>query len=253
MFLKISLIPLLVASFLSITSMSTTNKVFDQAPWDVKKAKIITSLPEEDIQMYALDWKREEEENNGVYKEILLYVKGHGRYFSCWKVINDPSYKPEFVFSDINNDGNKELIVISVSGTGTGLHWSDVHVFRFDEEGYVYDVYVMDSNEGIYQNVKTRMTKKNGIVTIAINVKGKEHIIKADESSLGTWGDDVGFGNIVRYAITDNKLTVTMNAAVGNGVTCGYIFMDYIFENKRLKVNNVRFEKVDDKMFKYQF
>jgi hypothetical protein len=129
-----------------------------------------------------------------------------------------PSFKPEFILSDINNDGKNELIVISTSGSGTGVHIEDIHVFGFNTDSSLYDIYVMDPLGRIYQNVKPEMTKKNGNVTIKINVQGREFIMTAKESSLGMWGDDVGFGSAMYYAVVDNKLTVKVTAAVGNGV-----------------------------------
>jgi hypothetical protein len=77
--------------------------------------------------------------------------------------------------------------------------------------------------------------------------------LTAKESSFGFLGDDVAFGGTVSYSVADSKLMVEVNVVVGNGVTCGFIAMDYIFENKRLRINNIKFEKVNDKMFNYKF
>lgn len=253
MSLKISyLMTLFIASSLCITPMTAMSKTLDKDPWNVKDAKIVASWPKEDIYLYTLDWKKEHQEKSGVYKEIVLSVKGHERYFPCWQIDTNTSFKPEFMFSDIDSDGNKELIVVSVSGTGTGIYLSDIHVFRFDDKGSFYDVYVMEPLEGIYQNVKGKMSKKDGIVTIIINVKGKDYIFTAKESSLGFWGTEVGFGNIIKYAVVDNKLTVSVNAQVGNAVTCAIIVMDYVFENNGLRISNAKFKKVNDKIFNYQ-
>lgn len=253
MVLKICfLLPIFITSFLSIASNSTV-KALDKVPWDINDGKIIASWSEENIYIYAMDWKREEKENRGVYKEIILSVKGHERYFSCWEISTNPGFRPKFVLSDINNDGCKELIVISVGGTGTGVYPEDIHVFRVDSEGFLYDIYVVDPLEGIYQNVKEKLIIKNGIATIRINIKGNDYTMSVKESSLGFWGNEVGFGSIIRYSFVDNKLIVKVNALVGNGVSCGFIVMDYVFENKRLRINDVKFEKVNNIMFNYQF
>ncbi|GEM_PF-1719283 len=253
MVLKICfLLPIFITSFLSIAPNSTA-KVLDKAPWNIKDGKVIASWSEENIYMYAMDSKIEEKENRGVYKEIILSVKGHERYFSCWEISTNPVFKPKLVLSDINNDGSKELIVISVGGTGTGVYPEDIHVFRVDSEGFLYDIYVVDPLEGIYQNVKEKLTIKNGIATITIDIRGKDYIITVKESSLGFWGDEVGFGSIIRYSVIDNKLIVKVNAFIGNGVSCGFIVMDYVFENKRLRISDAKFEKVNNIMFNYQF
>lgn len=238
---------LLIVSFLSITPITVASKTFDEEPWDIKDAKIVASWPEENIYLYAMDWKREEE-HIGIYREIALHVKGFGRYFDCWRVDTNPVWRPTFSLVDIDNDGKKEVIVISTSDTGTGVFIQDVHVFRFDtdkpDKG-LNDIYVMDPMIAVYQNVKSKMTKKNGAVTITVNVKGKDYTMTSEESSLGYWGDDVGYGAVRKYKVVDNKLIAEMNVVVGNGVGIAEIVMDYVFENNMLRINNVTFRKYD--------
>lgn len=253
LFLRICIfIPVFIASFLNITPVSADNNTFDdsysEGIWNVKNHKLISSWPEENIYMYAVDWKREEEEHRGVYREIVLSVKGEKRYFPCWTVDTNPVWKPTFNLIDISGDSKKELIVISTSGTGTGVLLSDVHVFTQDPDN-IYksfiDIYVMDPLEAIYQNIKAKMIKKNGVVTIILNVKGKDYIMTAKESDLVTWGDEVGFGALRRYKVVENKLIVEMSVVVGNGVSIADIVMDYVFENNRLRVDNVTFRDYD--------
>lgn len=43
-------------------------KALDKAPWDVKDGKLISSWQEENINLYAMDWQREEKEHRGVYR-----------------------------------------------------------------------------------------------------------------------------------------------------------------------------------------
>jgi hypothetical protein len=247
-FLRICfLLPIFIASFLSIIPASAANETFcNNVNWDVERGKLISSWPEENIYLYAMDWKRAEEEHSGVYREIELYVKGFGRYFPCWQVDTNPVWRPTFDMCDLDNDGKKELIVISTSGTGTGVLLQEVRVFRFDTakpNRGLEDIYVMDPWEGIYQNVKAKMIKNDGTVTIRINVKGKDYTMTAKESDLVSWGDEVGYGSIRRYIIVNNKLTAEMSVVVGNGVSIATIAMDYIFENNRLRVNNVTFKQ----------
>lgn len=246
MFFKIYFIlPILIASFINSVPISSTNKALDEALWNVKDGKLISSWTKENIYLYAMDWKRTEEEHNGVYREIVLSVRGHERYFSCWQIDTNPVWKPIFNLSDINNDGKKELIVISTSGYGTGILLQDIHVLRFDKEGFFYDIYVMDPREGIYQNVKGKLTKKDGIVTVTVDVKGKNYAMTAKESSLMYWGDKVRYGAVQQYEVIDNKLIAEMNVVVGNDVSIADIVMDYVFENGRLRVNNVTLKKHD--------
>jgi hypothetical protein len=246
MFLKICfLLPVFITSYINIVPVSVASKVFDEDPYNFKKAKIISSLPEEEIFVYALDWKEEEKEQRGEYSRIVLTTKKGIKFFPCLRVDSNPSFKPEIILSDVNSDGKKELILITSYDVGTGSLSQDVHVYRFDSEGNLIDIYVMDPFEEIYQNIKANMIKKNGVVNIAINVKGKDYTMTAKESSLGYWGNEVYFGAVQSYKVADNKLIAKMSIAVGNAVSFADIVMDYVFENKRLRVNNVTLQKYD--------
>lgn len=67
----------------------------------------------------------------------------------------------------------------------------------------------------------------------------------SEESSLGYWGDDVGYGAVRKYKVVDNKLIAEMNVVVGNGVGIAEIVMDYVFENNMLRIDNITFRKYD--------
>jgi hypothetical protein len=69
MFFKISyLMPIFIASFLNLTPAATTSKISGEEPWNIQDAKIVASWPEENINLYALNWKREQEEQRGYIK-----------------------------------------------------------------------------------------------------------------------------------------------------------------------------------------
>lgn len=210
---------------------------------NVKAHKLLTSLPEENIYLYAVDWKEEQLKHSGIYKEVLLDIKGKRKYFPCWEVDTAESYKPKLILSDINNDGKKELIVISTSGTGTGVHIDNVHVFNVDTFS---DIHVANSIETIYRNVKTNITKGNGIVTISINISGNVFTAKAKESSAELWLNDVYFGNRIQYYVADNKLYAKVDAQVGASLFAGETTIDYVFRNKMLDTDNITFRGFND-------
>lgn len=236
--LKMSfLIPVFIAKFLNIVPIQEPVKLPDD-PWNLKEAKLVKSLLEEDINLYALNAKAYEK--SSAYKEILLIAKRDVRYYPC--LIVDKNYGCRLELNDLDSDGKKELILITSPGGGAGSHEETIYVYRITPSNYLYDIYVMDPFEGMYQNVKSEMTKENGIVTININVGGKVFTLKEKESILD-WGDEVYFGAAWYYNVADNKLNVDMNVTVGNNVLVGKLKMDYVYENKRLKINNVTFEK----------
>jgi hypothetical protein len=250
MFLKLGLfLPMLIAVCLNTSPMlmdvkvPCVNQYKQQDTYNNEDYKLLAAIPEQDIYLYAMDWKEEEIKNRGVYRDILLDLKGKQRVFPCWNIDTNPAFKPELIITDMNNDGWEDLAVITTRGTGTGVFIQEVRIFEIDTYN---DIYVMDPIEAIYQNVKTEIVKKNGIVTITIKVREKIFTLTAKESSLGLWYDDAGFGSRTEYDVIDNKLIAKVGVQVGLGIDCGLIVMDYEFKNKRLEVNNIEFEKLNN-------
>lgn len=234
----LSIMPLSSSSVLSCNNVPAPDNI-----WNVKNHKLLASIPDENIKLYAVDWKEAELKHTGAYKEVLLDIKGKQRYFPSWMVDTNESFKPSLILSDINNDGKKELIVISTSATGTGVHVDNVHVFNVDT---FTEVHVANPIEAIYHNVKTNITKENGLVTIALNVKGNIFTAKSKESSAGIWLDDVHFGNGIRYYVNNNKLYAKLDAQVGASLFAGKITIDYVFKDKMMDTNDIRFEGFKD-------
>ena len=246
MFFKMGLLlPALIAAYLNLSPMLTdvkapcVNQYERQDTHNTEDYKLLAAIPEEDIYLYAMDWKEAEVKKRSVYRDMLLDLKGKQRYFPCWIIESKLLFEPELILNDMNDDGREDLIVITTKATGTGIFIQEVRVFDIDTYN---DIYVMDPIEAIYQNVKTEMTKKDGIVTITIKVKNDKFIITAKESSAGIWYDDAGFGSNIEYDVIDNKLVAKIGAQVAFGVNCGNILMDYDFKNKRLEVNNITFK-----------
>lgn len=244
--LRLSYLVLLVISFcvnaqyipvsnnLSFTSLYKSRDIYN-----VEDHKLLSSIPEQNIYLYAIDWKEEEIKHRGVYREILLDLKGKKHYFN-WTVDSSEAFKPKLILSDINNDGVTELIVITTTGTGTELFTQEVHIFDVDTFA---NINIMDPIEVMYQNVKTEIKKSKNNVIITINVKGKRFVTTAKESSAGMWYEDVGFRGHIDYDVVDNKLIAKVGAQVSPSLYVGNIEIEYIFKNKRMEPNKVTFEK----------
>lgn len=246
MFLKLRYIfPLIITICLNTSHVSVNNNPIrtsaheSKGDYNIKDYKLLSSIPEENIHLYAIDWKEEEIKHRGVYREILLDLKGKLHYFP-WTVDSGEAFKPRLILSDINNDGVRELIVITTTGTGTGIFIQEVHIFNVDT---FTDINVMHPIEVMYQNVKTKITKNKDIINITINIKDNIFITTAKESSAGIWSDDVGFGGRIEYDVVDNKLIAKVGAQVSLSLYVGQIKIQYIFKNKRMEPNNITFEK----------
>ena len=87
------------------------------------------------------------------------------------------------------------------------------------------------------------MIKKNSNIYIVIYIKGKIFKIIAKESSAGFWFDDVYFGNKITYDIIDKKIVTKIGAQVSASLYVGEITIEYVFKNKKLMPQYIRFKK----------
>lgn len=242
------LISAIIASCFNISSMFNVDKTFSinsQYPPNIYKVdqyKLLVALPDNNIYLYAMDWKKSEIEHTGVYKNILLDLNSKKRHFH-WTIDTNPAFKPQLILSDINKDGVKELIVIITSASGTGVNIQQIFIFN----PYTFsEVFALDPLKVIAQNVNTQITKNNGNVNIKINVKGNIFTTIARESAAGLWADDVIFGNHINYDVKNNKIIAKIGAQVSVSLYVGKIIIDYAFKNKNMEVTRIVFKKFEN-------
>ena len=86
--------------------------------------KLLGSLKEDNIFMYALDTKQ----NKDSYYDLLIMVNGR-RYKASWYVNNERTSQVRIFKTDINNDNKDEVVIINTSDLGENYIIEDVHIF----------------------------------------------------------------------------------------------------------------------------
>lgn len=181
---------------------------------------LVAAIPEEAIYVYGLKENGTEE---GTYTLHGICIR-QGNAIQIldvnWGVYGE---LPMLQYEDYDNDGTKELAMISKSANGTGISLNDLHILeKSNTNGWIDYSFSSDDWSDIINN-KLKYQVKDGTLTITINdqVAGN----KIDLNSLeGTWGgklNTVFVGNYGEFTFKDGKiyLQVLPTASVGNWAT----------------------------------
>lgn len=231
--------PLLVDDTVMVPVRVISESLGANVAWDEEKNsvlintrdkiyKTVASIPDEGVALTAadIDW---------TYKDFYLEVNGSKRYFD-WKNVVNPSHAPKLLMMDINNDGQKELIIILTTGYGTGVYISEAHVI--DPETLI-EVYVDNPNIVVLKNVKTNITENE----IEISTGDKKTVINKDKLNVepGYKISAIGFGGICSFDVVENKLIVTMHGQISPACFIGTLTITYEFKDNMYQAANIEF------------
>ena len=142
-------------------------------------------------------------------------------------------------FNDINQDGEKELIILLTTSTGTGVHQEEIHVINPNN---FLEVDIENPFNVIEQRVNTKIMEDGKNVVIKIVVNNKETIINMKKEYAVEWFDYVYFAHVIHYQIIDNKLIAEVAAQVSVAGFVGEIEISYMFDDNKYKANTIEFK-----------
>lgn len=202
----------------------------------INKPYFVSSLPEAEARLYPF------QEINGMYDGFILEVKGNRKYFD-WKNVTNPTYAPQLFFNDINQDSEKELIVILTTGTGTGFHTEDIHILT---PGDFTEIDVEEPDDIVKQHINTKIESDGDDIAIQIITGSEETTIHKEKGYAATWFDNVVFGNSYCYEVIDNELVVSIRAQVSPAYFIGEIKAAYVFDNGKYRAKRIKFTNQDE-------
>lgn len=209
----------------------------DSKTVEINRTQALASLPEENAKLYPF------KEENGHYDGFILEAGEKRKYFD-WQNNNMMSWTPRILSGDIDHDGEKELIVVLIHGTGTGVHEEEVYVINSRD---LSEIEVENPLDIIKEKVQTRIDKKGEDVFINITVNDRTTDIQMKEEDSGWWSDNVGFGSVNHFYLTDDsELKADVAAEVGFGVFVGDIEITYTFDGERFSAEKVEFKGYED-------
>lgn len=184
----------------------------------------------------------------GLYTDFKIDFQGSILPKPYWMNTTNPTWSPEIIYEDINEDGKKELVIILTKGIGTGVLEREVHVFqikqqKFDKMQIVVPVEVLvdDPIAILLKNVKTELTPNKA----SVSIDDKKYTI--DIKPLGIQPnhlfDDIYFGNIINFEIKDNQLIAKVGGQISPaGGYIGDIRITYIFKDKMYQAKSIKFK-----------
>ncbi len=202
----------------------------------INKPYYVASLSEAEAKLYPF------EETNGMYNGFILEVQENRQYFN-WKNISNPTFAPRILLNDINQDGNKELIIILTTGTGTGVHTEDIHVLN---PSTFAEIEAEDPVDIIKQNVNARIELNEDQAAIQIIIGDEEITVYKEKDYAVTWFDKVAFSNVYYYEVINNELKLSIPAQVSSAGFIGGIEVTYLFNNGRFEAGTINYTNQDD-------
>lgn len=200
--------------------------------------KVVGNLPEAELTLYAT-------EKEGDLTKFKLSVKGETYFFPRW--VNSPNitYYPKFYYSDINNDGRKEIVIVLTTDTGTGVIIQEPHVFHVDNNGDLLDKLVDNPTAIINKNVKTKLSSSKAIVSIG-REKNKINIKELNIVPSHIF-ENVAVGSTLRFEVIDNKLVAKVGLTISPaGGSIGEIHITYTFKDNMYQSKQINFIPRDE-------
>ena len=199
---------------------------------NINKTLFVTSLPEATVKLYPF------QEFNEMYDGFVLEINEKRKYFD-WKNLSAPNWKPQLLFADLNQNGEKELIIILTIATGTGLHQEEIHVI--DPKKYI-EIDVENPSNIIKQKVNTKIVDKGNNVEIHIIIGNQEITVNKEKGYASEWFNNVYFGNIYRYQVINNEILVSIPAQVSPAGFIGDLQVTYDFQNSKYRAKTIEFK-----------
>ncbi|KUG03757.1 hypothetical protein ASZ90_018850 [hydrocarbon metagenome] len=198
---------------------------------NINKPYFVADLPEAKAKLYPFA------KQNGMYHGFILEVQGQRQYFE-WQNVSNPTFAPRLLFNDINLDGEKELIVILTTGTGTGVHIEDIHVLNPDTFS---EMDVERPGDIIKNNVISKIELMGDLAAIHFTIAGEDTSIYKEKDYAAVWFDQVSFSNYYRYDVVDNQLLVSIPAQASPAGFIGEIESRYVFSDGTFKAGTITY------------
>ncbi|WP_425448276.1 hypothetical protein [Dethiothermospora halolimnae] len=211
----------------------------NNARYNIQKPDMepIATISKENISLYPI----KSSDEGGVYKELLLNIKGNSKKFSWKSVSYSSAFYPELIYKDINNDDQKELIIILTEATGTGVYIQKIHIINPN----TFEEIKIESPLDIYEeNVKTKVY----LDKIEIEVNNKNYIVSKNQTDMDpkNWADSVMYKTRITFGVEGEELVSTIGLNIGFLVGYfGEIKIVYGFEDDKCIVKDIEFRYFD--------
>ncbi|WP_432775551.1 stalk domain-containing protein [Brevibacillus gelatini] len=206
--------------------------------WDATKQtvtinadiKMIASIPEEDVYLYALN------KENNFYKDLVVSSKGVKKVYE-WKTIEKITDLPQLYYVDLNNDQKKELVIVLSEGHGTGFSVQNIHIVN--PENFT-EYSIENPLDIVKKHVATKIISDS---EVEIKIDGKVSSLNLKNSSFPERISEISFENIINYQIFENKIMAIVGVEGAYLQHIGYLKIEYHFKDGTYKMKNISFSQ----------
>lgn len=153
---------------------------------------------------------------------LIVHIGESSRSFD-WENVSNETYYPELNVIDLDNDQEKELVILLTLGYGTGIKESQVHVLKKDYTEIAFPNALEDAQNKIQDSV----TQKGEERAYSITVGGKTSNFTFKEEDAVEWYDKAVVGNSLSYRIVDNEIVAVLSVQVSPGMVLGSLEIPY--------------------------
>ncbi|WP_412964701.1 hypothetical protein [Metabacillus niabensis] len=178
---------------------------------------------------------------DGLFRDFKIDFKGKIFSRPFWISETNPTYAPQIVYEDINKDQNKEVIVILTKSYGAGVLWEDVYVFdKLNNSLNTNEVIVDNPLAIINKKVKTKLTAEKASIIIG----DKKYTVDINPLEIKSKNlfDDISFGSIIDYEVSDKKLIVSIAGQISSASFVGNIVIVYDYRDKMYQEKLIEFQ-----------
>lgn len=163
-------------------------------------------------------------------------------HFPHW--YND-KFTPELFYQDLTGDQLKDIIVVLVSGSGSGLSTKEIHILNqtHDPNRRYAEVPVESINAAVKRLVK--MERRGNIATILI---GKtKHVIELSKFNYlpSTFFPRPSVGQVEGYSAENGVLYGTTVVYISPAGHIGTLRIKYSWDGKRYQAKSVQFQEAE--------
>jgi len=202
---------------------------------DPKSLRRAASLPEDNIYLYS--------DNDN----MLLFQEGHATAFYGWGY--EKYDYPELAYIDVDGDGEREIVAVTLAGAGTGLLLTNLHILKVTREPVSHNepIYYKEftfTHEEITAYIETNLKYKRGekANTVDLTIDGKT--FSADLDSEQIWLGEIKSGDHVYFRCKDGsvQMRTILAACYEDGPPYGdafdHLIADVIFDGKQISLKN---------------
>lgn len=200
---------------------------FDYTQPEMQNYQLITSIPVKGVFVYGKKLDGEQ-----YFNQVLIKTPAAQREFN-WKAT---MRNPRLNLADITGSGQESIIIVFVTGVGTGFLRSEAHVV---DMALTKEIPVEDARAAAGRLITSNIQGQEIVFTAG----GKEYRVKPKVGAAGIEREfgNLYYGSIVNYEIVNNKLRSTVTVETPYNRFLGEFTLEYTYKNGRLVPQVVNF------------